>query len=413
MSISFACANCQKSFTVADSASGKKGRCKDCGHLNTIPSLNPTQSSTDSGSPNPSATYEVTSAINGAVFGPADKKTLGQWVAEKRITADCQIKRVGADKWVPAKKLFKQLGQSAVAETLPGATTSPIHSEAADSIPDNFAKFRAGGAGETSAALSAGTTANPYAAVSTVKQKLNVSGEVVPTTGDIGFIISHAFAVFKSNIGLMIGGFVVYFVLCILNAVVIQAFPLVLGDAGAVVGGILNLFISSYLGAGIINLCLKVGRDEPATLGDLFSVADRVLPILGFGLFAGISLILPLAFVGFIAAFLSRTLGPDAALISGVVSAVLIFAAILIACLLIWPCYFLIVDRKTTLIESFGVGIKIGRKNVLHFIALYFIASIIFVAGFLMLGVGVLFSGPLASLIICCSYLNMSGQIKE
>ena len=80
--------------------------------------------------------------------------------------------------------------------------------------------------------------------------------------------------------------------------------------------------------------------------------------------------------------------------------------------LLLWPSYFLIVDRKTKVLKSFGTGAAIGRKNILQFIAIYFLSLLVFFGGFLLLGIGVIFSAPLAALIVCSAYLNMSGQIR-
>lgn len=413
MPIRFSCAKCQKSFTVADSSAGKQGRCKDCGHLNRIPDLNDAESPTDSSKPNTPATYEVTSAINGAVFGPADQKTLRQWVGEKRVTANCQIKKVGTEKWLPAKQFFPQLAPAAVVESSAAPLLDESAREAANSKPDAFANFKTGGSVDKAAQLSASNAANPYAVASSLQKQLNVSDEIVPTTGNLGFIINHAFSAFKSNMGIMIGGFVIYVLTSIVAVVLFQSLGFILAEVGLVIGGILYVFVVSYLGAGIMNLSLKVGREGSASLEDLFSVGDRILPLLGFGLLVGIGMFFALFIVGFLSGVVSLALGPEAQVIATMGSGAVILGIFLVAGFLLWPCYFLIVDRKTKLIQSFVVGSRIGRKNILQFLALYIISLVIFYAGFLLIGIGALISGPLALLIISCGYLNMSGQIRQ
>ena len=37
MSITFACGNCGKAFTVDDNFAGKKGKCKQCGQVIVVP----------------------------------------------------------------------------------------------------------------------------------------------------------------------------------------------------------------------------------------------------------------------------------------------------------------------------------------------------------------------------------------
>ena len=412
MPINFSCAKCQKTFTVADAAAGKQGRCKDCGHLNTIPELTAAAPARPAATSNVPATYEITSAVNGSVFGPADQKTLKQWVKEDRITPECQIKKVGTDNWAPAKKYFPQLNQDVPVQAAAVAPSAEVRSAAVEPKPDAFANFKAGGAGGNAAALHASTDANPYAAGTSVKKQINVSSDVVPTSGDIGFIIGHAFDAFKNNMGLMIGGTLLFFILSIMSAMLVQSFPIVLGEVGALIGGILHQLVSIYLGAGFLNFGLKVGRREPATIGDLFSVGDRVLPLLGYMLLSMIAIAVPLVILGVLAGFVAPALGGEGAVIVGVIAAAVITTLIAIIMLLLWPSYFLIVDRKTKVMKSFGIGAAIGRKNILQFIAIYFLSLLVFFGGFLLLGIGVIFSAPLAALIVCSAYLNMSGQIR-
>lgn len=415
MPIKFSCVKCQKAFTVADSAAGKQGRCKDCGYLNTIPHPNAGADRTAAAVPaavKAAATYEVTSAINGSVFGPADSKTLKQWVKEDRITADCQIKKVGTATWKPAKQLFPQLAQAAPAQAAPVEPVAEVGSHSAQPTPDAFANFKGGGMGAT-AAGTASSSGNPYAAGTTVQKKLLVSGDVVPTAGDVGFIIGHAFEAFKKNWGLAIGGVIINFILVFVTTGVIQAFPVMLGEVGLVIGGVLFFPVVVYFAAGLMNLFLRLGRMEEASLGDLFNVGDRILPLTGFGFLAGVAVTIPLVILVGVMAVAGNALGAEGAMIASVVFFLAIFVFSLLVTLLFWPCYFLIVDRKAKVIEAIGLGMKIGSKNFLPFIAVYLVSTIVYMLGLLVLGVGALVSIPLAFLILVCAYLNMSGQIRR
>ena len=400
MAIDFNCAKCQKAFTVADSSAGKQGRCSDCGHFNTIPN-------TVAATMAPS-NYEVTSSVNGAVFGPADQTTLNQWLDEGRITPDCQIKEVGSENWKPAKQFFPKLRNAS------GNDAAQSFQSAQSSDPpgaDPFAKFKSAAEGPAGAGGSEGaasTSVNPYAASSTRKKQISVTGEVVPTKGDIGFILGHAFEAFKQQMGVMIGGFVIYFILAMGNSLIVQVLPALLGVPGLMIGMLLNMFVSAFLMAGLLNLSLKVGRGESAELGDMFSVGDRVLPMVGFAIIATILLLLPAAALGAVMGLV----GQDGGVIAAI--AVCIFLlVIMIFVLLFWPGYFLIADRKTGVRQAFNVGVSIGQKNILQFIGVYIIAGLVGFAGMLLLGIGLLFTGPLAVLILTCAYLNMSGQIRE
>jgi hypothetical protein len=62
------------------------------------------------------------------MYGPASKSELDQWVAEQRITADCQIRRQGTEAWQPAVELYPELAPAAAPaepEPQPAAASSP------------------------------------------------------------------------------------------------------------------------------------------------------------------------------------------------------------------------------------------------------------------------------------------------
>ena len=411
MPIHFKCAQCQKAFHVADTAAGKQGRCSDCGHLNTIP---------DGSDPKPvvaaqvPATYEITSSANGAVFGPADAPTLKQWVKEGRVTAHCQIKKVGSEKWKPATALFPQLTQvAAEPRSQPVQNAGIVEAEATG---DNgaFSKFQTpanGKMGDAGVTAAASTSANPYAAGATGEKRLQVADQIVPTSGDIGFIISRAFEVYTNNFGLVVGGFLVY-IASVIGIAFVAGLAGAVGEIAGAIGSIVLMVASIFVFAGFVKLCLKVGRGEQAGIEDIFSAGDRVLPLLGyFVLLMGIFFV-PLLLAAFVIGLLSQLIGPEAMGIGAVIFAITYLAVLLIA-MLLWPSAILVLEGKTSILRAVPVGFSIATKNILQFIAVYIVAVLVTWAGLLAIGIGVIFTAPLGILIMMCAYLNMSGQIRE
>lgn len=423
MPIRFSCAQCQKSFKVADSSAGKMGRCSDCGHLNKIPAATTSSDPTVAGaSGGAERMYEVTSSVSGAVFGPADKRTLTLWLSEHRITPNCQIKQVGGDRWVQASQFFPQLrtgsGKAKAVEIAESVSQSAVDAlgptDAMDPLDpkDPFAKFTSNASdvvANTRGARSASTSTNPYQAVSTGAKRLRVSGEVIPTSGDIGFIISRAFEAYTSNFGLIVGGFVMLLVASF-GLMMIAGTLGALGQAGALIGALLTMFGFMYLSAGYIQLALKVGRGEQTTLSDAFSVGDRLLPLIGFMFMVWVGFFIPLLVMG-----LGITLlGQGEVLVGmGAVLIVLVYVIEIVVGLLLWPGGFLIVDRKTSVLQAFPVGFAIAKKNILQFIAVYILSVIIAWVGLIGIVIGVIFTAPIGILMMSCAYLNMSGQIHE
>lgn len=78
--------------------------------------------------------------------------------------------------------------------------------------------------------------------------------------------------------------------------------------------------------------------------------------------------------------------------------------------LLFWSFYWLIVDEKTSALESFGTAYKIGTLNIITTFLLSIASLVIIVVGILAFFVGILFAAPLTTQIWAVAYLMMSGQ---
>ena len=413
MSIKFSCVKCRKGFTVDDSAAGKKGRCKDCGHLNQIPeeSVTSPPASTSESESLPEATrnqpmYEVTSSVNGSVFGPADSATLEQWVKENRVTAQCQIKKVGTSRWVAASSVFPQL----LPVTDLDATIDAIPVVGAADPTDPFANFKSESLG-SNASETASMEVNPFQAGSTSQPTIVTSGEIVPTSGDIGFILSHSFEQYKKNFWPVFGAGFLFLAIVFGSSIVAESLG-GLGGLGEVVFAIFNMALSTFFGAGLMQVLFKAGRGEPVRIEDMFGVVDRFFPLVGY---------IVLVYLVFIVAALPLVLifaalgGNNPAAIDPIVLGVGIAAFIAVISILtifMWPGYFLIVDRKRSVLQAFSTGAAIAQKNVLQLIAVIFLSGLIAWVGILAFCIGFLFTFPFGMMIFTTSYLNMSGQIS-
>jgi uncharacterized membrane protein len=87
-----------------------------------------------------------------------------------------------------------------------------------------------------------------------------------------------------------------------------------------------------------------------------------------------------------------------------------VIPAIILA-FMFWPTYFVIVDGKAGLLESFGVASKIAANNYLTIFLVWLTSAGLMLLGVVTCGIGLLFVVPLVSVLLPTAYLMMSGQI--
>jgi len=213
-----------------------------------------------------------------------------------------------------------------------------------------------------------------------------------PVTADA--IFSYAWQIWKTNLGLLVG--VTLAVAAANYAIVIPAAGIqeVLEqqgepEAGAAVAGIAQIvasIIQMFLGIGQVQINLRLARRQPASFGDLFGGIGLFLPVLGGGIIAGLGLILG--------------------------TLCLIVPAILMM-LAFWPYYYLIVDRKAGVMESFTVASQITQGNWGSSFLLWLMSVGIGLLGCMAFCIGLLFAAPLISMMFAVGYLMMSGQIPS
>jgi uncharacterized membrane protein len=209
---------------------------------------------------------------------------------------------------------------------------------------------------------------------------------------DVGMVINRAFNLWKQHLGLLV---LVVVVISVINWAI--SFPVTIVRGGLEAGGeqelgaivafcgqiVVNL-VQLYLGIGLTVIALKLARGQRAEFSELFSGARRFLPVLGASILAGFAL-----FFGFL----------------------LLIVPGVILCLMFWPFYYLIVDEKTSVVDSFSNAYTVTRGNLGTTFVLWLASVGIILLGLLALCVGVLFAAPLVSMIWAVAYLMMSGQI--
>lgn len=236
---------------------------------------------------------------------------------------------------------------------------------------------------------------NPYAAPnsSNFGQSPPVAGSIVPTAVDAGSIISYAMEVWKANLKLLVGITAIFlgvvwglaFAQGIVSAIFQQLDQRPLGAILGLGFQIVGMVVQIFLGIGQAQIALKLLRGQPAQVGDLFSGGPLFLPVLGASILGGLALM-----VGF-----------AACIVPGILLVVLF-----------WPFYWLVVDQKTGVTESFRVALSIGKLNAGSSILLWLVSMGVVLLGFIALLVGLLFALPLVSLIWGTAYLMMAGLLS-
>lgn len=246
---------------------------------------------------------------------------------------------------------------------------------------------------------SAPESLNPYSAPVT-DPKLDVKvapvfgGQITNQPTGVDPILNYAWQIWKENLGLLVG---VTAVVAVINFGISFATSFVQGamqaneapqealQAVGFVGWLVGQAAQIFLGIGQVQLILKLLRRQPAQFGDLFGGGPiffwAVLFSIMYGAAVGVGLLL--------------------LIVPGVI--------LLLMC---WPAYYLLVDRKAGLIDSFSIAATVTKQNWGTAFILWLASIGIMIAGVLALCVGVLFAAPLVSTIWGTAYLMMSGQLS-
>jgi uncharacterized membrane protein len=224
----------------------------------------------------------------------------------------------------------------------------------------------------------------------------------VPTRIEAGDALSRAWEIYKDQLGLLIGGILIFGAIQIGMNMATQAVqggiqfavmgggpPANPGPAMAAVLGSSLIFaalqfcVTSYLEAGYHVMLLKVARGQNPEIADIFSGRRYFWRfVLGNFLF---SLMLYPAFL------------------------LLIIPGIFVI-LAFWPFMFIIVDRDVGVIEAFRRSTELtsGNYGTSFLLCLVFIG--LFLVGLAAICLGLIFAIPLGNLMFAVAYCLMSGQ---
>jgi LSD1 subclass zinc finger protein len=108
MPIEITCSSCSKRLRVPDNAAGKRVKCPQCQTVLSVPAAGAAAASGGSSKTAAVENYHLKTE-DGQTFGPVPKKELDGWLAEGRITAECQVLKDGGDQWQWASDLYPQL----------------------------------------------------------------------------------------------------------------------------------------------------------------------------------------------------------------------------------------------------------------------------------------------------------------
>ena len=245
-------------------------------------------------------------------------------------------------------------------------------------------------------AVATGGPVNPYASPQAAAYQppmVPASVPIVPRVVSVEEVFNHAWQVWQINLGLLVGvtvavigiSWVFGLLLGMLQVAILQSdAPPEMMRMVDIVGQIAGNLLQLYLGIGQTQVAIKLARRHPANFSDLFAGGSRFLPVLA------VYILLMLAIV------------------AGLL--LLIVPGILLA-LMWWPAYYLIVDGKAGILESFSVAGRITKGNWGTAVVLWLLNIVIVICGMLLLCIGLLFALPLASVLWAAAYLMMSGQL--
>ena len=120
MAIETKCPGCQRTLRVDDENASKQARCPMCNTIYVVPGgetaeRQPTAPSSDS------PWYMKTP--EGQVYGPVNRTELERWLAEGRISAECELRTRENQEWRSADDYFGVLSRQS--ETATGQQTRP------------------------------------------------------------------------------------------------------------------------------------------------------------------------------------------------------------------------------------------------------------------------------------------------
>ena len=189
-----------------------------------------------------------------------------------------------------------------------------------------------------------------------------------------GHLFARSWPLFKENMGLLVGAFVVYSILVGMGS----------NAAGDGSGSLLSLVafvLTGPLTAGLYAMMLHVHRHEPVVFPDLFE---------GFREFGR-------AFGVYVLSFLAVVLGLILLIVPGVILAVGL-----------WPALFLVMDDDLGVMDALKEAWAMTDGYRLQLFVLGVVLFFVFLAGLLAFVVGAFFTGAFAVLVAAAAYEELA-----
>lgn len=358
MPIEFRCSQCNQLLRVPETSAGKNARCPKCQALMQVPM------------PAGGAGFAAPPPPPSGGFSPLGPPSFSEPAPPPAASND-------------PFNFLNQGGSSGGGGSAPPPPKNPFGDVGSGASPF-------GGA--------AGSVAvNPYASPASAAYQPTAFGPmasspVIPRPVGVEPILNYAWQLWQQHLGILLGvtvtGIAINYALSIVFTIPQMALQANDQNEAAVVvnllGSLLGQCVQIFLGIGIARIALKLARRQRAEFSDLFSGGPLFLPVLGVSILIGLAV-----FFGMV---------------------LLIIPGIILA-LMLWPAYYLVVDQKTGVIESFSLANKVTQGNWGTAFLLWVLSVGIMILGILALCIGVIFAAPLVTMLWAVAYLMMSGQI--
>ncbi|MBN1898671.1 MAG: hypothetical protein JW827_07835 [Spirochaetes bacterium] len=194
--------------------------------------------------------------------------------------------------------------------------------------------------------------------------------------------IKKGWEITKKNFFFFLGILIVYFILIVAVAFVINLKPL---QKIQFVGQVVYIIFSYWLGIGLVIIFLKKAKGQDTTFGDLFSGGKYLLS------FIGASLLYYLI------------------VLAGMI--LLIFPAIIWGIKYMFFPY-LIIDKNMKAIESLKASAKITQGNKWDILGFSIVAAVVSYLGVLGLVIGLFWSMPTAMIAYILVYFKLAEKLK-
>lgn len=118
------CNVCGKKLRVPDDRVGLKARCPNCNTVFVVPHAGGTASTPGASQPQGRWTLKTE---QGQTYGPISKAELDSWVAQGRVTSNCQLLQEGSGQWQWARDVYPILGTAGASPAAgSGGSTNPF-----------------------------------------------------------------------------------------------------------------------------------------------------------------------------------------------------------------------------------------------------------------------------------------------